>query len=234
MVNLGAVLLSDHASKMAELTPKKRSILLHLIDSGNTQASVAKYLKVNQSTVSRTVSHARRGLYAPSLVSRQRSGRPQKISPLLSRKIKKMVEDDPFVSSVKITQQLKTKTTARCVRMHIQKKLNLKAYSPAKKPLLSHKNLADRMEFCTKYRSWTPQQWKSVMFSDECKIVQFGCTRQYVRRPTGERYRRKFTTPSVKNPISVMIWGASPPKEEQVYGSCLKAQPLMPKSTSTF
>ena len=42
----------------------------------------------------------------------------------------------------------------------------LKAYKAAKKPLLSSKNICDRLNFSKKYKDWTPQQWMKVMLSD--------------------------------------------------------------------
>ena len=45
------------------------------------------------------------------------------------------------------------------------------------------------------------------MFSDEAKIVQFSQSKQFVRRPPNQRYMPKFTTTTVENAPSVMVWG---------------------------
>ena len=37
----------------------------------------------------------------------------------------------------------------------------------AKKPLLSRKNIRDRLIFCRRYRDWTAEDWGKVIFSDE-------------------------------------------------------------------
>ena len=47
---------------------------------------------------------------------------------------------------------------------------NLKFYKPAKRPTLRPQNIADRVTFCKKYKGWTTEQWKQVMFSDETQI----------------------------------------------------------------
>ena len=51
--------------------------------------------------------------------------------------------------------------------------IGLKSYRPAKKPELLKKNVADCIAFCQKYKAWTTDQWKSVMFSDETTISMF-------------------------------------------------------------
>ena len=48
--------------------------------------------------------------------------------------------------------------------------------------------------------------WSTVMFSDESTFQQVrNSGSNYVRRPTGERLNPKYT---IKNPPSVMVWGA--------------------------
>jgi hypothetical protein len=37
----------------------------------------------------------------------------------------------------------------------------------AKKPLLSKKNIKDRLKFCKKYKDWTTEDRYKVVFSDE-------------------------------------------------------------------
>ena len=36
----------------------------------------------------------------------------------------------------------------------------------AKKPLLSRKNIRDRLIFCKRYRDWTAEDWGKVIFSE--------------------------------------------------------------------
>ena len=37
----------------------------------------------------------------------------------------------------------------------------------AKKPLLSRKNISNRLIFCKRYRDWTTEDWGKVIISDE-------------------------------------------------------------------
>jgi len=200
---------ATHADiKMAELTPKKRAIAISMVDSGSKQKDVAKFLGVNQSTISRTISKARKGLFTASLKSKKRTGRPRRITTTMSKAMKVIVEKNPSMTSSAIKKKLGCNVSPRTIRNHLQKDLGLRAFKPVQKPLLSEKNIRDRQAFCQKYRDWTSSDWQKVMFSDEAKIVQFSARPQHVRRPVGERFNIKYVTPTVKNPPSVMIWGA--------------------------
>ena len=45
------------------------------------------------------------------------------------------------------------------------------------------------------------------MWSDESTFAQLGQTALFVRRPKGQRFREKYTNPTVKHPDSLMVWG---------------------------
>ena len=110
-------------------------------------------------------------------------------------------------------------------QMTIRRRLfdaGLKSYKPAKKPRLSSKNIADRLAFCQKYKDWSNEQWKRVMFSDETLISQFYAFCRHVRRPPNKRDDYRYIVPSVKNAPKVMIWGGICAVEDADCGSCLK------------
>jgi hypothetical protein len=94
------------------------------------------------------------------------------------------------------------------IRRRLCNDFNLKAYRPARKPLLSAKNIRDRRCFCEAHKLWTIAEWGRVMFSDESLIRQFYSNIPIIRRPPGQRYNIRFTIPTVKHSPSVMIWGA--------------------------
>lgn len=179
---------------------------------GLTHKKIAQELNVSRSGITKTIKKIASGQFSPDFKSKQRSGRPAKISPRVSEIIHQSCVEDPHISSKEVVTKLQaeaeTTLAPRTVRNHLQKKLGLTARRPAKKPRLSQKNIRDRLNFCDKYRDWTVDQWRKVMFSDESRIVQFHNAKLFVRRPPGERYNPKFTTSTVKNPTSVMIWGA--------------------------
>ena len=61
----------------------------------------------------------------------------------------------------------------------------------AKKPLLSRKNIRDRLIFCKRYRDWTAEDWGKVIFSDESHFELFGASgKKLVWRRQGEHYHQ--------------------------------------------
>ena len=45
------------------------------------------------------------------------------------------------------------------------------------------------------------------VFSDESTVERFTTRKRYIRRPTGKRFDERYTTQTMKQPPSVMIWG---------------------------
>ena len=98
--------------------------------------------------------------------------------------------------------------STRIIQHRLRKDFGLSSFRPAKKPLLSSKNIRDRISFCKKVKSWTPEMWSRVLFSDETLIRQFDSRgSNTIRRPTGQRYNPRFVIPTVKHSSSVMVWG---------------------------
>ena len=50
----------------------------------------------------------------------------------------------------------------------------MRSAKKVKKPFLSSKNRKVRYEFSKKFKNWTIEDWKQVVWSDETKINRFG------------------------------------------------------------
>lgn len=188
-----------------ELSITLRGQIIALIDSGMSQAAVGRQLGTSQQNVSRTLKRYRE---KKSLESRSRSGRPPVTTPTADRLMHRGAAKNPFISSKELAQQIPG-VSARTVRRRLNGKFHLKSRRPAKKPLLSAKNIKDRLSFCKKYLHWTPNDWSKVLFSDETMIRQFcNIGVQRVRRPKGLRFDPHYCLPVVKHSPSLMIWGS--------------------------
>ena len=123
--------------------------------------------------------------------------------------------DDVQRSQVIILQQEGYSQRAITARLNVSKTAVQKTwrryratYHPARKPILSTKDIRDRLAFCRQHANWTEYDWDKVMFSDETLIKQFSSNRRVVRPPKGQRYNFRYTAPIVKHSPSIMIWGA--------------------------
>ena len=85
--------------------------------------------------------------------------------------------------------------------------VGLKARIPRKKPFLNAAQRKKRVDWCKAHMNWTAEDWSKVLFSDETRLSIFGSDGiRYVRRSTHEAYLPACMVPTMKHPLSVMIW----------------------------
>ena len=193
--------------KNKDLSSELRSQIDVLWKEGLSQRRIASKLKVSQGAVHYAL---KRILQTGGYRSRPRIGRPRVTTPRTCVLIKRLAVSSPSITSHKIRSRLEylpVVPSARTIRRRLQSEFGLRAYKPLKKPLLSRKNIKDRLRFATRYSRWTSDDWAKVMFSDESSFAQFRVGRTFVRRPRNERFNLRYVQPVVKHPASVMVWG---------------------------
>ena len=178
-----------------EISPTKRAQIVALVNSGQKQIDVAEQLGVSQQLVSLTM---KRWRDTDGFDSRRRSGRPRATTAATDRAIKRAVTINPIASSSSIAAALPTPISARTVRRRLSTECDLKANWPAKKPLLTRKNVKGRMSFSKKFKHYTAEMWEKVLWSDECNIRLMAATPMYVCRPTDSRHSKKICAKSQK------------------------------------
>ena len=189
-----------------EFSETTRAQIVALADSGLKQATIARQLRVSRQAVHITLKRFRE---TGDFSSRPRCGRPSVTSPQTDRLLKRMVTAQPTSSSKILSASLPVSVAPRTVRHRLQKKINLRARRPARKPFLSEKNRQDRLKFCERVRDWTPEMWEQVLWSDETTVRQHGNKGTlFVRRLPCTRYEPRNCIATVKHSPSVMIWGS--------------------------
>ena len=86
--------------------------------------------------------------------------------------------------------------------------IGLGSYIAANKPGLRDVNVEKRLEWAMKYKNWTVDDWKRVIWSDET-ILKVGVNpcRQWVIRSKGERLNPKYVNKTFKGErVNVMVW----------------------------
>lgn len=78
-----------------------------------------------------------------------------------------------------------------------------------KKPLLKKKHRQQRLLFAKKYKNWTVDDWKQVIWSDETTINLYGSDgRSYCWKRPGEQLQPHHIKPTVKyGRGSIFVWG---------------------------
>ena len=185
---------------------EKRAQVVILIEEGYTQCEIARRLQMNQSSVSRI---AKKQKEVGTVRNLKRTGRPRKSNERDDKMLKRAVTKNPFVTSAVLKSEFPhISLSSRSIRRRLSVDLGLVAHKPCKKPLLSKKNIKDRLNFCKKYKHWSKEDWRRVMFSDESTFLQFGVFQKYVRRPVNSRFDPKFMIRTVKHSPSLMVWAA--------------------------
>uniref|UniRef100_A0A674DNM5 Transposase Tc1-like domain-containing protein n=1 Tax=Salmo trutta TaxID=8032 RepID=A0A674DNM5_SALTR len=145
-----------------------------------------------------------------SIVVKKASGLPRKSSKHQDRLLKLIQLRDQGTTSTELArewQQAGVSASARTVRRRLLED-GLVSRRASKKPLLSRKNIRDRLIFCKRYRDWTAENWGKVIFSDESPFRLFGASgKKLVRRRQGERYHQSCVMPTVKHPETIHVCG---------------------------
>uniref|UniRef100_A0A8C7DEI0 Transposase n=1 Tax=Oncorhynchus kisutch TaxID=8019 RepID=A0A8C7DEI0_ONCKI len=183
-----------------------RAVIIALHKKGFTGKDIAARKIAPESTIYRIIKNFKE---SGSIVVKKASGRPRKSSKRQDRLLKLIQLQDRGTTSTALAQewqQAGVSASARTVRRRLlEDGLVSRA---AKKPLLSRKNIRDRLIFCKRYRDWTAEDWGKVIFSDECPFQLFGASgKKLVRRREGERYHQSCVMPTVKHPEPVHVWG---------------------------
>ena len=140
------------------------------------------------------------------------TGTHRKTSPRTDNLLRREVLSNPSISAAALKKkypELLDRVSVRTIQHRLQKDLGLPCRRAAKKPMLTAAMKKKRLAFCHKYKKWTKEQWRKVMFSDESTFRMVRGASNVVRRPRRvSRYEEKYTVKTVKHPDSVMVWGA--------------------------
>uniref|UniRef100_A0A8C4REL1 Transposase n=1 Tax=Erpetoichthys calabaricus TaxID=27687 RepID=A0A8C4REL1_ERPCA len=202
-----------------------RAGIIALHKKGFTGKDIAASKIAPKSTIYRIIKNFKeRG----SIVVKKASGRPRKSSKRQDRFLKLIQLQVQGSTSAELAQewhQAGVSASARTVRRRLLED-GLLSRRAAKKPLLSKKNIRDRLIFCKRYKDWTAEDWSKVIFSDESSFRLFDESgKKIVRRRKGERYHQSCVVPKLKHPKTIHVWGCFSAKG---VGSLA----ILPKNTS--
>jgi transposase len=163
-----------------------------------SHTAVAKAVHCGVTTVKRWL---KRWKQSKDLTDAPRSGRPRATTPKEDQRIVALAEQQTFVTSRDIANQLNKKGVEINERT-VQRRLNeagAKYNRPLSKPLLTENHREKRLEWAEDQRT---TNWDQVIFSDETTI-RMNSVKGLVWNLPG----KKKIVRTVKHPIKVNVWG---------------------------
>jgi transposase len=191
---------------MRSISSAQKENILSLASNGYPTRQIASRTGVGKSTVSRVLQEHLPNQQTPS------AGRPSRLSPTDKHAVLAQITSGKATNAVQATNHINS-TIAHPVSVqtirNILKENSFKAVVKKKKPLLTAVHRKKRLAFAMKYREWTVEDWKRVIWSDETKINRIGSDgRQWVWKKAGEGLISREISQTVKfGGGNIMVWG---------------------------
>jgi transposase len=179
--------------------------ILEMHQQGISERQISEALEISRSKVHRRLqSYFQRG----TMTRKKGSGRPRLTDERTDRTILREVKIDPFITCCEIlVKNPELHVSPDTIRRRIIESGEFKSYWAAKKPYLSQEHIRRRLQWCTEHVTWSDDQWRQVLFSDESPYVLRYSGSQRVWRRHNERYILKNTKAVIKHDIKIMVWG---------------------------
>ncbi|KAG2466795.1 TCB1 transposase, partial [Polypterus senegalus] len=194
--------------KSKELSVDLRDRIVSRHKSGEGYRKISAALKVPMSTVA-SIMHKRKKF--ETIRTLLRAGRPSKLSDLGRRALVREVTKNPMVtlselqrSSVERGEPSRRTTISAAIHQS-----GLYGRVGRRKPLLSKRHMAARLEFPRKHLKDFQTVRNKLLWSDETKIELFGVNAMcHIWRKPGTAHHQANTIPTVKHGGgSIMLWG---------------------------
>jgi transposase len=141
------------------------------------------------------------------VLDEQHTGRPRSTDENTDINIAVVSEVEPHHSTPKqVKRKLDLHVSPRTVRRRLDE-AGLFGRVEREEHQLSQYDRQRRLAFAHGYRSWTKQQWRRVIVSDEKKWTLGQHGQQWVQRPKGQAYNPKYTHVNNENSTLVTLWG---------------------------
>lgn len=173
-------------SGMARVPEDERLRIVELYTKEYSQRAVAAMVKRPLKTVNRIIQAFRD---ENRIKDAPRKPRPRVTTQEDDMNIVAYVADNPRASLSEIRQCFQLTASKTTVKRRLAE-AGLKSRMAAQKPLLTNVNKSKRLSFAQRHEAWSADDWRRVVFSDECTFTTKWDQRARVWRPDRTRYVR--------------------------------------------
>jgi len=189
---------------------RRRSQIVAYRNVGLPYPEIARRLGISRRTVIRIL---QRRAATGSISPRRSIGRPRATTERDDRRIIALVRANRRISSRAIATQLRARQLIRISRQTVNRRLIQRGYRARrliKKPKLTARHRANRLQWAQRYSNLTVAHWNHVIFGDESRFPLYPVDgRLRVRRLAGEELLDENLQANVQGRGgSVHVWGA--------------------------
>jgi transposase len=188
-------------------TPKEtHNNIVCLLNNGLSSRQIAAQLGVSHTTVLRERAKSQTNAHE------DKGGRPAKLTMANKRNLIRNITSGRIDTAVGLARDLKDSIGVEVgpdtVRRAL-KEAGMKAVTKKKKPYLQPRHIRQRLEFALRHQSWTVDDWKRVIWSDETKINRMGSDgRKWVwKKPSNTLISREIQPTMKFGGGNLMFWG---------------------------
>ena len=138
-------------------------------------------------------------------------GKARKIGARTLAVLKREVEKAPRISARQLKEmnsQLLSHVSVCTVARALHRDLLYKYRCAWKKPIVTHRQMVNRVKFSKDRKGWGIMRWKKVLWSDEAIFTVTSNRSGYVRRrPGSDPLHPKYLCGTTKHPDKIMVWG---------------------------
>jgi transposase len=192
--------------KSKQLTEFERGEIVGLKKANFSIRQIAEILKRSKTAVENTINDYFKKNKTSAV---PRSGRPKKLSEYDNRQIIRAVKENPKSTLSEITQHLVESNiiaSESTIRRYLHSN-GIYGRKAVKKPFVSEVNRKKRLFWSHARNDWG-DKWNKIIFSDESRILLFqNDSNDWVWRMVGEKYKKEYLSPTVKQSDGIMVWG---------------------------
>jgi hypothetical protein len=192
-------------AKIPKFSAETRRVAVELWRAQVPLKKIRDQLQMSASSLKHLLAHAREHPDLPAKPRKMGTGmKNSKVMDSTLRDMRKHLLRNPTLTAKQLKGLLPAleNISIRTIQRLCLMKQKLPSRKMAPKPLLTQAMKDKRLAFCKRYRNWTVEDWKKVMFSGESHFeLTFGNKSSLCRRPSGsDRLDRRFTKKTIKHP----------------------------------
>lgn len=187
------------------LTNEQRAQAVAFKEAGWKYEKIAERFEVHPATIGRII---RKFKKTDTYTKTKQTGRPRKLSKMDGRQLVGLVHEDRRGNLDDFRKQMRVQVSVSTLRHELHRQ-GIFCRVARKKPHLTAAHIARRLAFAKKYKNWTKEQWRKVLWTDESSFEKGKASRRIHAWRTKDEANDLACCASTfrSGRFSVMVWG---------------------------